>query len=521
MEALRLQLKRLGKQTLDIGHWTLDSPWGLGLWTALVALVCLAFAIWVAAHAGLSRLYAATAANTRSIDDANTAIDLSPHDADAHLLRALLLNSQNQYDKALIDLEQATALRPRDYVLWMELGLARDETGNTTGAIEAFKAAVANAPAYAGPHWQLGNVLLRSGRIDEAFREMRLAAQSNPAYLPQLIDLAWNFYRGEVAAVERAISPTIDKARMALARFAAAHGKPSEAATIFRTIETVSEEDRTAFVKDLLAAKEFQVAFEIWAAAHPTTRPVAGLIDGGFEGQIGFDDTAFGWRVARNVPNVRASIDQAAPHGGLASLRLDWNGDSSPAANIISQTVMVEPRTHYRLSFAVRTEELVTGGPPLIVVLDAGSKDGLELGRSAPFTSKTAPWQDSVVEFTSGDATAAVLVVLRRQNCATGPCPIFGRVWLDDFKTVQSPMSKVQGLGACRVESVAALCYRILNICLRTRNSKLETADFGLWTLDIGHSLFGRYLLNNPQSCHILRPQIQADIAVAPGIIRT
>ncbi|MDT4967189.1 MAG: hypothetical protein QOJ64_1926 [Acidobacteriota bacterium] len=409
---------------------------------AIVALAVLGCAIWTASHAGLSRLYAASAAVTRDADSATRAINLSPNDPDAHLLRALLLKSQNRLTDALPEFENAVRLRQRDYVLWLELGLARDEAGDTSGATDAFKHAVSTAPSYAAPHWQLGNVLLRSGRIDDAFAEMRVATQSNPAYLPQLIDLAWSVYRSDIAAVERAIAPKTNAARLALARFAASHGKPTEAAAILRGMDNVADDERRSIIKDLVAARHFREAYEIWSSGPQSGVRIDGFTDGGFENQISLDESGFGWQVVRNLPTVRASIDRDRPRTGTSSLRLDWNGDSSPSANIISQTVIVEPRTHYRMSFAVRTEQLVTGGPPLIVVIDAGSKDGLELGRSAPFEPKTAPWQDSFVEFTSGEATEAVLVALRRQNCATGPCPIFGRLWLDDFKTVQSPMSK-------------------------------------------------------------------------------
>jgi tetratricopeptide (TPR) repeat protein len=393
------------------------------------------FCLWTAARAGVSRLYSTYAADAVRLDGADAAARLTPSDPEAHLIRATLLKADNKLDEAIHEYEQAAALRPRDYVLWIELGLARDEAEDQAGAINAFQEAVALAPYYAEPRWQLGNVLLRAGRVDEAFALMRRAAESNRAFMPQLIDLAWNIYKGDVPLVEQSVQPQTSAARLTLARFAARHGKAVDGARIFRTIENVAEEDRRAFLTELLAAKQFNVAYEVWMSeqGRSASHSNAGFTDGGFEEQISFDEQGFGWQVARNLAQVRISIDKAQPHGGSNSLRLDWSGDSSPTTQIVSQTVLVEPNARYRLRFAVRTEELVTGGLPLVAILDAGAKDSTPLAQSELLPPNTAPWQERSVEFVSGKETQAVLVILRRQGCSSNACPVFGSLWLDDF----------------------------------------------------------------------------------------
>jgi tetratricopeptide (TPR) repeat protein len=402
---------------------------------AIFGLAFCLFCLWTAERAGFSRLYSTYAAKAGRLDAADAALLLTPSDPEAHVIRAALLKADDRLDEAIREYEQAAALRPRDYVLWLEVGLARDQAEDQAGAIDAFKEAVALAPDYAEPRWQLGNVLLRAGRVEEAFVEMRRAAQSNRAFLPQLIDLAWNIYNGDVVAVEQAIRPQSSAARLALARFAARHGKATDAARIFRAVESVAEEDRRAFLTELLAAREFNVAYEVWATGpgRSASHSGSGFTDGGFEEQISFDEPGFGWQVARNLATVRISIDKAQPHGGSNSLRLDWSGDSSSATQIVSQIIPVEPNARYRLRFAVRTEELVTGGLPLIAIVDAGAKDSTTLAQSEPFPPNTAPWQERSVEFVCGKETQAVLVILRRQGCSNGPCPVFGRLWMDDF----------------------------------------------------------------------------------------
>jgi hypothetical protein len=98
---------------------------------------------------------------------------------------------------------------------------------------------------------------------------------------------------------------------------------------------------------------------------------------------------------------------------------------------VISQLLLVEPATHYRLRFAARTEEIVSGGPPQLIIIDAN--DNKVIAQSPEFPKQTAGWQYFTVDFNSTDTTRAIQITLQRQQCSTSPCPIFGRVWLDAF----------------------------------------------------------------------------------------
>src|SRR6266851_680002 len=100
----------------------------------------------------------------------------------------------DEYAQARDEFQRAAQLRPRDYYLWMLLGVTSDQSGDQEGALRALRQAVALAPSYARPRWQLGNVLLRMGQLDQAFVELRQAAQSNPSLWPNVDDLAWGAY---------------------------------------------------------------------------------------------------------------------------------------------------------------------------------------------------------------------------------------------------------------------------------------------------------------------------------------
>src|SRR5207253_8349631 len=109
--------------------------------------------------------------------------------------------------EAINEYEQAARLRPRDYFLWLSLGTARDQAGDERGALAAFQESVRLAPYYAEPRWQFGNALLRAGRLDEAFAELRRAAVSDSSLLPGLVDLVWGVYGGDAFMVQQVIQP--------------------------------------------------------------------------------------------------------------------------------------------------------------------------------------------------------------------------------------------------------------------------------------------------------------------------
>jgi Tfp pilus assembly protein PilF len=390
------------------------------------------------AHAGLSRLLSQYAQAGGQLGAAEEAVRLAPEDPEAHYARAVLSADAGLRPEALASLERAVAARPRDYVLWLELGNALDRAGMRERALAAFDQAIRRAPFYAQPRWELGNILFRVGIRNRAFAELRQAASTDPVLLPGLLELAWQAHGGDARAAAAALRPDSAEARLALARFLMAKAKPAESLEWFRAAGGPSPEDRRAVIGRLLDDGQFEEAYTLWLdggrAGTPAPRePDAGIYDGGFEQQRGLaDEPGFGWRGARGAGAVRISTDRAGAKTGSGGIRLEWDGDSDPNAALLSQLVLVEPNARYRVGFAARTEQVVMGGLPELVVSDAG-KSGRVLARGPSLPAGTNGWNDYAVEFTTGGETPAVLVSVRRSNCKAGPCPAFGRVWLDDF----------------------------------------------------------------------------------------
>lgn len=384
-------------------------------------------------RAGAARLLAKYAGESLAAETARRAVGMSPEDPETHSSLGLVLYNTKEAG-ALAEFERAASLRPLDYVLWLQLGRAREEAGDAEGTLLALREALRLAPFYSAPRWQYGNVLYRRGRLDEAFAEMRRAAESNPTLYPALADLAWGTYRGDASAVERVASPRNGAEQLALARLFARKGRPDLALSHFRAAGAVEEDDRRRFLKELLAARQFVAAYEVWAGARESVRGGAGVFtEPGFEGRVNISELGFGWRQERAFEGVTLSIDTQSPNSGARSLLAEWGGHASPGVNVISQLVLVEPGARYRLSFHARTESVKTGGLPVVVVTDASAEDARVLAESKTLPQGTSAWQEYSAEFNTTAKTEAVLVSLRRQNCDTNPCPMFGRVWLDDF----------------------------------------------------------------------------------------
>jgi Flp pilus assembly protein TadD len=139
---------------------------------------------------------------------AEMAASLAPDDPLTHwrLAQVSLKNLPlDQQAQALAQFEKAVALSPNDYRFWVALGTASEQAGNRDRAEQALKKAVELAPSYAYPHWYLGNLLLRSSRYDEAFVELRRAAEADAELQTQQFNLVWEVYKPDPEALKRAI----------------------------------------------------------------------------------------------------------------------------------------------------------------------------------------------------------------------------------------------------------------------------------------------------------------------------
>ncbi|HEU4507855.1 MAG TPA: carbohydrate binding domain-containing protein [Pyrinomonadaceae bacterium] len=364
---------------------------------AILAVASCLYLIQASARIGFSRLLSRFALTSPTTVEAEAAVGLSPSDPEARRVLAIVLARHHYPIESVQALESATSLRPRDDNLWLELGNAREGLGDTAGALAAFDQAVRWAPYYGYTHWQRGNFLLRIGRYDDAFAELRTAASRDPRYFPNLIDLAWGVSRGDLKIAEQ-------------------------------WIQINNDEQRRTFINYLFSAKAFRSAFALWSTSPQTPA----LFNGGFEDQLVLTEPGFGgWVSSTDRSKNRLAIDASEKIEGTKSLQITLAGEWTPGTPLLSQTVVVEPSTRYRIYFSVRTKDLVTGGPPVFTVSDASTNE--QLGKSQNFPSATTDWTRLSFEFTTPANSEAAVIQLQRNNCDPAPCPIFGVLWLDEI----------------------------------------------------------------------------------------
>ena len=397
---------------------------------ALLSLIVCLMGIWFSSQVGYARLLAKYATLTGNATAGDKAVQLTPLDAQVQSARATVFYSGNLPSEAASQLELAVSLRPHDDFLWLRLGVLRDELHHP-GALAAFNEAVRLAPYYGHPKWQRGNYLLRSGHYDQAFQDLRVAAESNQSLVPSLIDLAWGVSRENPQRTEQWAGITDDHKRIAFARFLASHGKAQAALDQFHSSRIVSLQARRELMSDLINAEAFREAFQIWRGMEPRDDRLTAIHDGSFEVSTQFDDSGFGWRFAHASQGARLSFDANQPLEGKQSLLVTFLGYSEPNTVLLSQLLLVEPHKHYEVKFDVRTENLLTGGLPLLTVNSAAGSKKI-LGQSAAIGFESAALQSLRFSFRTNDEDAVELR-LQRKPCNNTPCPIFGSLWLDNF----------------------------------------------------------------------------------------
>lgn len=412
------------------------SSWGRFVHTG-GSVIILAVLISLSGRAGLASLFGRYAALSGDAAAADAAVNLNPGDPENHFVRGALFEVNGALTEAINEYEVAIALRPEDYILWLSLSRTYELNANQTAAVSAARRTQELAPFYARPHWQLGNALVRAGQRNEGFRELALAGESNPQVLPGIIDLAWQLSGGDPESVIHAVQPQRPESFRALALYLSKKEQVDSAVAMFMAAGTAAEEERKSYVGRLVAHKQFREAYRLWTTGRslkPEPTPEA-IFNFGFEYEIDLNETGFGWLCTKETPALNLSLDSTQSMEGRSSLRVDFNGDIKSNGPVISQLFFVEPGTRYQMRFGFRTEGIVSGGPPDVLVLDATSNR--ILGRSEALPQTTNGWRNGSINFTSGSETTVLRIVLQREPCTTSPCPIFGTLWLDDVAVLQ------------------------------------------------------------------------------------
>lgn len=372
------------------------------------------------------------ALRSQELEHAQMAVELAPDAPQAHY------SLFRQLDKTFIaadsvraiqELETATALSPQNYLLWLELGKARERSGDIEGSEQALRRAAALAPNYASVQWALGNMLLRSGRTDEAFQHIRTAVSSDTSFAAAAVISAFQAAGDDPQTARRWLgdSPPL------LAEFAVllvTQKRFDDAEEVWRALPKQNAEYAEirpvgdTLARYLLDAKQFRFAREVFMQNGSDLSD--GIGNGGFESAMKAAAGPFEWQIdAGNQPRIGPADGQK--HAGNFSLLVGF-GEGTKEFRGVSQLVAVKPgETAFHIFY--RANMNGSRGKLRWEITDAAT--GRIIAATEPL-SLNAEWQPAAVQFTVPAGTEAVTIRLARTECPPTDCYFSGNVWFDD-----------------------------------------------------------------------------------------
>lgn len=403
------------------------------------AVICALAFCWFMVRWQLGNMLASLtpSSDANAVQIAELSSSLAPADPVGKWLRASVgdVMDPEQAKAAIGYFEETVRLAPNDYRWRIELGRAYEQNEMTEKAAASFKEAVRLAPHYASPRWTLGNFYLRHDRSDEALAELKKAAENNQQFRDQVFSLAWDIFDKDPAMVE-SLAGDKTEAKARLAYFFAARG---QAADSLRNWNLLTEAEKAAnpdtakaIAHGLFIKRYFPQSLEFSRQAGiDIEAEFETITNGSFEKGVNDDkDSRFTWQIARNDSKFEVAAESKVKREGNRSLKITFRNFNKPALSNLFQTVVVQPGTRYRLSVWVRTENLRSGGGPLIELMNAN--DDTLLQRSEPFPTGTNDWTEVALDFFAPANCNGVIIRTARAYCGE-ECPITGVIWYDDF----------------------------------------------------------------------------------------
>jgi tetratricopeptide (TPR) repeat protein len=376
------------------------------------------------------------AVRAEDADVARFLTELAPDDPQTHYSAAVLLEKSFEQDdiaRSLNEFEIAAGLAPENYLYWLDLGRARERSGDPAGAERALRKALEMAPNYSRVQWALGNALLRQGRVDEAFAEIRRAVAADPAaFANPAAVTAWQFFGSDVAAIRRAAGGSI-QFDGELASLLLRDKRFDEAIELWNALP--ADERKTSllqtgagFVEKLLAEKRFRDAINIAAGMTDNAETKVGHVtNGGFETIVKPTGSGpFEWAIAPGM-QPQIVLSSAQKRGGNNSLLVIFNSTDGKEFRTVTQLIAVQPNTNYEIEIFCRADLKTSAAFKWEVVDAAESK---QIAVSDPIANSTE-WVPLHLKFKTSSADGIILRLIR-DNCGQ-VCPVTGTIGFDDI----------------------------------------------------------------------------------------
>lgn len=358
-------------------------------------------------------------------------------DAQTKRVRAEAAFTEGKTAPAIEALADALQYRPFDHELWLELARIRLATGNSAGAALAYQRAVELAPSYSEPNFEYGKLLVSSGAVEDGFVYLRRSFENDPELFYDVVGLAWDRTAGSVSLTLKLISP-LDPYEAAMFNiFLLENGLYDQVAQFTCGNDELPAEHRWIVTQKLFEKRRYLLAARIARSACGGLPLVARFENGNFAGISEIDDgIGFGWRSNIRSPAMKLALSRSQGDETSPFLEVAFAGSPDPGEALMTQTVVARGGETYRVEFSYRTKDLVAGQPPSIQLVEKSAEtDGRIV--EAELNSGKDGWTQIVLEIPLSENAEAIEVRLVRKDCADSQCPIYGYLYLDDFRITQ------------------------------------------------------------------------------------
>lgn len=353
----------------------------------------------------------------------------------ARMIESQLDNQQSHEalaESAFRHASSAVQLAPANFEYRVLLSAAAELKGNTDAAESALREAVRLASNNINVRWQMANLFLRLGKLDESLKEFRFVAEAEPSRLPNILNLFWRATSGNLSAVESLVGND-SQARLTFAEFLTEQEQFEGAAQIFSQTDRnhrVQLPQTGRILDAFLKAKRWQEADALWRDTMTNEANTSLLWNGHFEISPRKGLTQFDWQLANNS-YARLAI-QAGGRSDKKALRVGYLGlDTTRLDREAQHLAVLQPGRLYRLECFAKPEKLVTEEAPEIAILRADNRE--LIAASAPVSTAVNDWQLMAVDFAVPSDLSAVIVTIRQIPRYRYTEPTRGAVWFDDF----------------------------------------------------------------------------------------
>jgi hypothetical protein len=345
--------------------------------------------------------------------------------------------STKDLDASVAFYEHAVRLSPYDAHFWSDVGAAYDWAGRTNDASRAFERAIQLFPGSPEINWRFANFALRTHRIPDGLRSLRIVlAGATPAHRDVFL-LATRATRDNGAILEDML-PRQAATFFDYLNFQIETGNMVAAEQVWSRMLQLNLpfdlRDAFPYLDALIRHQDVGHLEAAWSDLNERfpaqIRPRNNAPNLITNGEFRFDilNGGLDWRVIPTEGAVVSVDTQDSPLGSRA-LRIEFKGKHNLDYEHVFQYVVVQPNTRYRFSGSLRANGITTDSGPRFQIFGAFDMGNLFL--STESVVGTTGWSPQQIVFKTRADTHLLIVRITRPASSKLDNQIRGVVWID------------------------------------------------------------------------------------------